>query len=115
MYDIPHPGIATHNYRNTHMPSVSTPATSPTREVDLAISGMSCGHCVAAVRDALEQVPGVAVQQVAIGTASVALDPASVSTATVVAAVQDAGYDARIADRPLPQAAGTSCCSPRSA
>ncbi len=95
-------------------PTTNTSA-SASQQVNLSIGGMSCGHCVAAVRDALEQLPGVAVQQVAIGTASVALDPTSVSAATVVSAIQEAGYDARVADRPLPQAGGTTCCSPRSA
>ena len=97
------------------MPSVSTPATSPTREVDLAISGMSCGHCVAAVRATLADLPGVEVRQVAVGAASVAIAPDLTSVDALIAAVGEAGYEARVADRTLPQADAGGCCStPRS-
>ena len=36
----------------------------------MRIDGMSCGHCVKAVRDALDEVPGVQVQRVDVGTAN---------------------------------------------
>ena len=42
----------------------------------LAIEGMSCTHCVAAVRAALESVPGASVLSVEVGSAKVSLDPA---------------------------------------
>lgn len=73
--------------------------------VTFAISGMSCGHCVAAVRSALDAVPGVTIQNVAIGSATVALDPA-VSPDTALNAVREAGYQATLA-------APTSGLSPR--
>ena len=76
--------------------------SSTTQQVHLAIDGMSCGHCVAAVSRALRELPGVAVEQVGIGVASVAVDPRAVSTGTLVAAVEDAGYGARVVDRPPP-------------
>jgi Cu+-exporting ATPase len=70
---------------------------SSTADVTLAITGMSCGHCVAAVKKALDTVPGVAGAQVAIGSANIALAPgaapADVARAAVLA-VEDAGYDA---------------------
>jgi copper chaperone len=97
------------------MQSTTNHPTSPTQQVNLAIDGMSCGHCVAAVTEALAGLPGVEVRRVAVGAASVALDPQTTSTAALVDVVREAGYDARIADRPLPQAAGSSCCSPRPA
>jgi copper chaperone CopZ len=59
----------------------------------LSIEGMSCGHCVRAVRDALAELPGVDVQRVDVGTATVAVDPAVGSRAAVEDAVRDAGYD----------------------
>ena len=40
----------------------------------MKISGMSCGHCVQAVRRALESVPGVSVNDVRIATADVTFD-----------------------------------------
>ena len=72
--------------------------TSETQPVTLAVGGMSCGHCVAAVRSALAGLPGVEVRQVAVGTATVALDPQQgTSPAALVEAIRDAGYDARVA------------------
>jgi copper chaperone CopZ len=59
----------------------------------LSIGGMSCGHCVRAVRDALAELPGVAVERVDVGTATVAVDPAQGSRASVEEAIRDAGYD----------------------
>lgn len=62
----------------------------------LEISGMSCGHCVAAVKSALHAAPGVAVQDVTIGSATVTLEP-QISPDIVLGAVREAGYEARIA------------------
>jgi copper chaperone CopZ len=61
------------------------------------IDGMSCGHCVAAVRRALEQLPGVTVEHVEIGSATVSLDPARATPDAVVDAVADEGYAASLA------------------
>jgi copper chaperone CopZ len=60
----------------------------------LKISGMSCGHCVMAVRKALEGLHGVTVEQVSVGAATVAHDPAVITTEQLVEAVSEAGYDA---------------------
>ncbi|HEY7569321.1 MAG TPA: heavy-metal-associated domain-containing protein [Gemmatimonadaceae bacterium] len=64
-------------------------------QLRLEIDGMSCGGCVAAVRAALSRVPGVRVDDVSIGTATIAIDPSQASVGSVIDAVQDAGYDAR--------------------
>ena len=64
--------------------------------VTLAISGMSCGHCVAAVKSALNAAPGVAVQEVTVGSATVKLEPQT-SPDIALAAVREAGYEARVA------------------
>lgn len=58
---------------------------------------MSCGHCVAAVRSALTQVPGVEVRDVVIGKAVVAFDGGTVTDGALVDAVEDAGYTATVA------------------
>lgn len=58
----------------------------------LQISGMSCGHCVKAVRRALEAVPGVSVNDVTIGAADVTFDEATTTPEQVQQAVQDEGY-----------------------
>jgi copper chaperone CopZ len=65
----------------------------------LSISGMTCGHCVASVRRALETVPGVAVENVRIGSAELRLSgtETAATKSAALAAVQDAGYDASVA------------------
>lgn len=60
-----------------------------------AIDGMSCGHCVVAVRAALDAMPGVAVAHVAVGEAAFTLDPDTVTPAEVEAAIERAGYRVR--------------------
>lgn len=60
--------------------------------LELKISGMSCGHCVNAVREALEELDGVEVQRVEIGSASVSYDPARSAPADIERAIENAGY-----------------------
>jgi copper chaperone CopZ len=61
------------------------------------VTGMTCGHCVSAVKDELGQVPGVTgvdVDLVAGGTSTVTLtSDAPVDDAAVAAAVDEAGYE----------------------
>ena len=38
------------------------------KELKLEVAGMSCDHCVKAVRDALASVPGVTVHEVKVGS-----------------------------------------------
>lgn len=55
------------------------------------ITGMTCGHCVAAVKSALQAVPGIKSFDVKIGEATIesdgALDPAAVK-----GAIEEEGY-----------------------
>ena len=60
----------------------------------LSISGMSCGHCLNAVRRALSDTPGVTVESVRIGRAEVQYDPGIATPDGIEAAVTDAGYEA---------------------
>ena len=63
-------------------------------KLDLEIQGMSCGHCVAAVKEALGELPGVNVDRVDIGTAQITYQPDQVSPEQIMLAVEDAGYSA---------------------
>ena len=63
-----------------------------TRTETLTITGMSCGHCVRAVQNALEAVDGVSVEDVRVGEARVRYDDEAVDPAAVVRAVEDEGY-----------------------
>jgi copper chaperone len=64
------------------------------KQLKLEVSGMSCGHCVGAVRDALAGVPGVKVDDVRIGSVSVTIDETKATVGDLVDAVSDAGYEA---------------------
>ena len=66
------------------------------KEVKLNIEGMSCGHCVRAVNEALANVPGVTVEEVAIGSARVRVDESQATTDDVERAVSAAGYEASV-------------------
>jgi copper chaperone len=58
----------------------------------LNIEGMSCGHCVMAVRKELSKHPGIFVEEVEVGKAVVKFDESKVSDADVKQAVESAGY-----------------------
>ena len=64
----------------------------------LDIQGMSCAHCVAAVEKALNELDGVQVQQVAIGSAQVDFEEETVTPAQIVDAVEQAGYDVSVGE-----------------
>lgn len=64
----------------------------------LHIEGMSCGHCLNAVNQALSGVPGVQIENVRIGRAEVVVPDASVSD-TLVEAVESAGYNVALVDQ----------------
>jgi copper chaperone CopZ len=65
-----------------------------TTSAQVKITGMSCGHCVAAVERALDGLPGVARRQVRVGAAEVQYDPAQVTPERIRKAIADAGYEA---------------------
>ena len=60
----------------------------------LHISGMSCGQCLNAVRNALSSAPGVQLRSVQMGRAEVEYDPAVTTPDRIRDVVADAGYDA---------------------
>jgi len=64
--------------------------------VTLKIEGMSCQHCVSAVRNALMSVPGVTKAEVdlAKGSARVEFDKSKTGAAALIKAVEDQGYTA---------------------
>lgn len=61
----------------------------------LKVSGMTCGHCEKAVKNALMGVDGVAsvIVSLAEGTAEVEFDPAKAEVGKMKSAVEDQGYD----------------------
>lgn len=59
-----------------------------------SITGMSCQHCIQAVRRALAAVPGVTVVDVSLGTATVTIDTDDGMT-MIDRALSGAGYQRR--------------------
>jgi copper chaperone len=66
--------------------------------LNLTIEGMTCDHCLRAVRGRLEKTPGVAVKDVQIGSATVDYDPAQTNVDDIEEAIADEGYTAFVAD-----------------
>ncbi|MGH7615825.1 MAG: heavy-metal-associated domain-containing protein [Gemmatimonadaceae bacterium] len=62
--------------------------------VTLTIEGMTCEHCVRAVRGRLEQTAGVTVGDVQVGTATIDFDPAKTNLDDIEEAIADEGYTA---------------------
>jgi Cu+-exporting ATPase len=68
-------------------------------EVELAVQGMTCGACAAKIQKELNEISGVeAAVNYATESAMVAFDGDSVSEATVIKAIEHAGYSARVMD-----------------
>ena len=61
--------------------------------LSIEIDGMSCEGCVASVKSVLARVPGLRVQTVAVGKATVSLEGAS--KADVFRAIEKAGFKPR--------------------
>lgn len=70
-----------------------------TEQARLSVLGMTCASCVLAIDRTLRAVPGVAEANVNLAAeqASVNFDPRQVTPAEMITAIQDVGYDARIA------------------
>lgn len=66
------------------------------QQATLHIEGMSCGHCLNAVRRALSAVPGVKIDAIRIGRADVSYDESIIGPSQLEAAVADAGYRATV-------------------
>ena len=59
----------------------------------LSIGGMSCGHCVAHVKNALLEVPGVSKADVDLGRNTAIVEGEALDDGLMKAAVADAGYE----------------------
>ncbi len=59
---------------------------------NLKIEGMSCQHCVARVKKAVDAVEGVVSSEVSIGSAKVEYDESRAGREEIVKAIEGAGY-----------------------
>ncbi len=62
------------------------------KTMQIAIAGMTCGHCAMAVKKELSKVPFLSVENVEIGKARVTVDESKVSSEAIQSAVKEAGY-----------------------
>jgi copper chaperone len=65
--------------------------------LSFTVPGMHCGHCKAAVTEEVERVSGVTRVDVDLDGKVVRVEGSGVDQASVVAAIDEAGYDARAA------------------
>jgi copper chaperone CopZ len=62
---------------------------------EYTVTGMTCGHCETSVRTEVAKIPGVAVVRVDATSGSLVVESAApLSDADVLAAVDEAGYEA---------------------
>ena len=66
----------------------------PMKELRLTIEGMSCEHCVRAVKSRLTATPGVNVEEVVVGAATLQYDPAKTNVEAIEEVIADEGYTA---------------------
>jgi copper chaperone len=69
-------------------------STPDAQELTYVVAGMSCGHCKVAVTEEVSKVAGVRDVVVDLDTKLVRVHGAGVHEAAVVAAIDEAGYDA---------------------
>ena len=77
-------------------------------KLSVRLSGMGCGGCVAKARKALDAIPGVAVEDVVVGSAKMAYDPARTSPQAIADALAKVGYPVR-SEETTPAVSGGHC------
>jgi copper chaperone CopZ len=65
--------------------------------LSLTIEGMTCEHCVRAVRQRLERTQGVSVEDVQVGSAKLSYDASRTNVDDIEDAIADEGYTAFVA------------------
>ena len=61
-------------------------------KLTMDITGMTCGHCVAAVSKTLKAIDGVAIDDVRVGSAVVDYDEKKLTPKQIAQAVSEEGY-----------------------
>ena len=61
-------------------------------ETKMEIEGMSCQHCVMAVKKALGGVPGILESNIQVGSAAVKYDESKIKKEDIEAKIEEAGY-----------------------
>lgn len=74
--------------------SSNTATSSAHPQLTYLVAGMTCSHCAVAVTEEVTKVAGVLAVDVDLDTKLVRVHGAGVDEAAVVAAIDEAGYDA---------------------
>lgn len=62
---------------------------------EYSVTGMTCGHCEASVREEVSQIAGIDSIEVSAKTGKlVVTSPVEVNDSAILAAVEEAGYEA---------------------
>jgi Cu+-exporting ATPase len=78
-------------------PTAAVETAPPKERIELALEGMTCAACATRIEKVLNRVPGTeATVNFASESARVSLDPRQANAAQLIAAVEHAGYHARI-------------------
>ena len=67
----------------------------PTDTRSYTVSGMTCNHCVASVREEVSEVAGVTAVDVELSSGRLTVSGDAIDDAAVRAAVGEAGYEVR--------------------
>lgn len=70
------------------------------RTIELTLSGLSCGHCIKSVKNALDKIDGVENADVELTHAKVT---GSVDAQTLISAIEEAGYEAQLVNGDSPK------------
>ena len=85
------------------------------QHLKVTIDGMSCGGCVSTVEKALRAVPGIRVDAVDVGSATVSYDATRTTPAAIAQAITSAGYEPHSSGTSTfaaaPRAMSGGCCS----
>lgn len=65
------------------------------KDVNLKVEGMHCGSCVNRLTKAVQQVPGVEVVSVQVGSAHIKIDEDQAKLPEVLQAIEETGFAAR--------------------
>jgi copper chaperone len=65
--------------------------------ITLNVSGMTCGHCEAAVSKALKSIEGVKAVEVSRTTGTANIEGSNINTDSLIAIVIEEGYTASLA------------------
>jgi copper chaperone CopZ len=59
---------------------------------EFIIEGMSCGHCIMAVRKELSKLDNVKIDDIQIGKANVEFDESKTQESCIINAIEEAGF-----------------------